>query len=137
MSEQLGMTYKKSEFSEWYNEVIQKAELADHSSVSGCMVIRPYAFAMWETVQSELDRRFKARGVKNAYFPMLIPEKLLLKQKEHIQGFAPEVAWVTQSGETDLNERLAVRPTSETIMHESYAKWKSSWRDLPLKINQW
>ncbi|QQG39893.1 MAG: proline--tRNA ligase [Candidatus Aenigmatarchaeota archaeon] len=137
MSEQLGMQHKKSEFSEWYNEIVQKAELADHSSVSGCMVIRPYAHAIWERIQRALDDRFKARGVQNTYFPMFIPESLLKKESEHIEGFAPEVAWVTHSGETKLGERLAVRPTSETIMYESFAKWIRSWRDLPLKINQW
>lgn len=137
MSEQLGMQHKKSAFAEWYKEVILKAELADYSAVSGCMVIRPYAYAIWELVQQELDSRFKALGVENAYFPLFIPESLLLREKEHVKGFKPEVAWVTHAGDTKLEERLAIRPTSETIMYSSYAKWIRSWRDLPLRVNQW
>ncbi|MBI4017508.1 MAG: proline--tRNA ligase, partial [Candidatus Aenigmarchaeota archaeon] len=137
MSEQLGMQNKKAAFSEWYNEVIVKAELAEHSAVSGCMVVRPNAYAVWEIVQNALDARFKARGVKNAYFPMFIPERLLKKESQHIEGFNPEVAWVTHAGDSKLEERLAVRPTSETIMYESFARWIRSWRDLPLLVNQW
>lgn len=137
VSEELGMTAKKKDFNEWYIEVIRKAGMADYSSVSGCMVIRPYAYRIWENIQRFLDEKFAERGVKNAYFPVFIPEKLLKKESEHVEGFTPEVAWVTHAGSSKLEERLAVRPTSETIMYESYAKWIRSWRDLPLKINQW
>jgi prolyl-tRNA synthetase len=138
MAEQLGITAKKEDnFSEWYTQAITKAELIDYSSVSGCMVIRPYGYAIWEKIQSHLDGEFKKRGVKNAYFPLFIPETLLTKEAEHVEGFAPEVAWVTHGGDSELAERLAIRPTSETIMYESYAKWIRSHRDLPLLINQW
>jgi prolyl-tRNA synthetase len=136
--EKLGISVKKSEdFSEWYTQVIQKAELADYTSVSGCMVFKPYSFFMWEIVQSEVDKKFKEIGIKNCYFPLFIPESLLKKEESHVKGFNPEVAWVTHAGNTKLNERLAVRPTSETIMYESFAKWIRSWRDLPLRLNQW
>jgi len=134
---QLGIISDKDEFSEWFTELMIKAELADYTDVSGCMVLRPYSYTLWEKIVSEVDKRFKKLGVQNAYFPLFIPEKLLNKEKEHVEGFSPEVAWVTQSGETPMAERLAVRPTSETIMYPSYAKWIRSWRDLPLKINQW
>ncbi|UCG94935.1 MAG: proline--tRNA ligase [archaeon] len=137
MGEELGMTAKKKDFNEWYVEVIKKAGLADYSSVSGCMIIRPYAYRIWESLKCLLDERFRKLGVKNAYFPVFIPEKLLKKESEHVEGFSPEVAWVTEGGSSKLEERLAIRPTSETIMYESYAKWIRSWRDLPLKINQW
>ncbi len=133
-----GLKAKKEEdFSEWYTELIQKADLADYSSVSGCMVLKPAVYALWETVQNVIDKEFKKIGIQNAYFPLLIPEKLLQKEKKHVEGFSPEVAWVTEAGEHKLNERLAIRPTSETIMYDSYSKWIRSWRDLPLKINQW
>ncbi|MBW3012818.1 proline--tRNA ligase [Candidatus Woesearchaeota archaeon] len=133
-----GLTVKKEEnFSEWYTQVIQKADLADYTSVSGCIVFKPYSYAIWEKIKEETDKRFKALGIKNAYFPLFIPESLLTKEAEHVEGFAPEVAWVTQGGNTPLNERLAIRPTSEAIMYESYAKWIRSWRDLPLRLNQW
>jgi len=139
MSEQTqGITVKKSEdISEWYTQVIQKAELADYSLVSGCIVYRPRSYAIWEKVQEFFDSEIKKLGVKNAYFPLLIPESLFKREAEHVEGFAPEVAWVTMGGNSPLNERLAVRPTSETIMYESYSKWIKSYRDLPLKINQW
>jgi len=137
MSEELGMTVKKENFNEWYLEVIKKAGMADYSSVSGCMVIRPYAYKIWENIQEFLNEKFERQGVKNAYFPLFIPERLLKKEAEHVQGFIPEVAWVTEAGSSELDEKLAIRPTSETIMYESYAKWIRSWRDLPLKINQW
>ena len=134
----MALKHKKEEnFSEWYTEVIQKAELAEHSAVSGCIVIRPRAYAIWETVQREVDLQFKKMGIKNAYFPLLIPEKLLKKEAEHFEGFTPEVAWVTHTGSSKLPERLAIRPTSEVIMYPSYKKWIRSWRDLPLRINQW
>ncbi|MBU0627590.1 MAG: proline--tRNA ligase [Nanoarchaeota archaeon] len=133
-----GLGVKKSEdISTWYTEVIQKAGLADYTDVSGCIVFRPYAYAMWEKIVAEVDKRIKKMGVKNAYFPLLIPEKLLKKEQAHVKGFSPEVAWVTHAGDSKLDERLAIRPTSETIMYESYKNWIRSWRDLPLKINQW
>lgn len=136
--QQKGITVKKDEnFSEWYTQVIRKAELADYTKVSGCIVFRPYSYEIWEKIKEEVDKRIKALGVKNAYFPLLIPESLLSKEAEHVEGFSPEVAWVTQGGNTALNEKLAVRPTSEAIMYDSYSKWIRSWRDLPLKLNQW
>jgi prolyl-tRNA synthetase family I len=134
----IGITVKKAEdISEWYTQVIQKAELAEYTDVSGCMVIRPRAYAIWEKVQSFFDARIKKMGVQNAYFPSLIPEHLLMKEKEHVEGFSPEVAWVTHGGNSKLAERLAIRPTSETIMYDSYKKWIRSHQDLPLKMNQW
>ena len=138
MSEELGITVKKAEdFSEWYQQAIIKAEFADYSAVSGCIVYRPGSYAIWEKLVSVCDRRLKKLGVKNSYFPLFIPERLLLKEKTHLEGFSPEVAWVTHAGDTKLDERLAIRPTSETIMYDSYAKWIRSWRDLPLKLAQW
>ena len=134
----VGLSKKKSEdISTWYTEVIQKADLADYTDVSGCIVFKPYAYAIWEKIVQAVDERIKKMGVKNAYFPLFIPEKLLKKEQAHVKGFSPEVAWVTEAGGSKLDERLAVRPTSETIMYESYSKWIRSWRDLPLKINQW
>ncbi|PIN74755.1 proline--tRNA ligase [Candidatus Woesearchaeota archaeon CG10_big_fil_rev_8_21_14_0_10_37_12] len=136
--EEQGITVKKSEnISEWYTQVIQKAELLEYTDVSGCMIYRPRAYAIWEKIQQFLDGEIKKLGVQNSYFPIFIPEKLLTKEKEHVEGFAPEVAWVTHGGNSKLNERLAVRPTSETIMYDAYAKWIRSHRDLPLKLNQW
>jgi len=136
--ETLGLNVKKSDnLSEWYTQVVQKAELADYSSVSGCMVLRPNSYAIWENIQKVFDGMIKKTGHKNAYFPMFIPEHLLMKEKEHVEGFAPEVAWVTHGGNTKMKERLAIRPSSETIISESYANWVRSWRDLPLLINQW
>ncbi len=114
------------DFSRWYLDVIQKAELADYAPVRGCMVIRPYGYAIWEHIQRLLDARIKATGHENAYFPLLIPESFLQKEAEHVEGFAPEVAWVTQGGEDILEERLAIRPTSETIIGKMYAKWIES-----------
>lgn len=134
----LGITAEKSdEFSEWFTQIMLKADLADYTNVSGCIVFRPGAYAIWEKIQEETDRRFKRLGIKNAYFPLLIPEKTLARESTHVKGFSPEVAWVTEAGNTKLNEKLAIRPTSETIMYESYSKWVRSWRDLPLKLNQW
>lgn len=133
-----GITVKKTEnFSEWYTQVIQKAELIEYSPVSGCYILRPNAYFIWEQVQNYFNNLIKKHGVKNAYFPLFIPESLLTKEKDHVEGFAPEVAWVTTGGNSELNERLAVRPTSETIMYEAYAKWIRSYNDLPLLINQW
>jgi prolyl-tRNA synthetase len=135
---QLGITVKKSEdFSEWYTQVVTKSELADYSIVSGCMVIRPLGMAIWDSIRAACEPKLKQMGVKNSYFPLLIPESLLSKEKAHVEGFSPECAWVTMGGHTKLGERLAVRPTSETIMYDSYSKWVRSWRDLPLKLMQW
>jgi prolyl-tRNA synthetase len=131
------ITKQSEDFGRWYIDVVRRAELADYSPVKGCMVIRPYGYAIWELMQQALDRRFKATGHVNAYFPLFIPESLLMKESEHVQGFAPQVAWVTQGGNETLEERLVVRPTSETIIGTMYAKWVHSWRDLPILINQW
>jgi prolyl-tRNA synthetase len=138
MSEDEGITVKKSEnFSEWYNQVVLRAELADFSPVKGCMVIRPYGYQIWEKIKAYLDGRIQETGHRNAYFPIFIPEGLLQKEADHVEGFSPEVAWVTHGGNTPLEEKLAVRPTSETIMYTMYSKWVRSYRDLPLLINQW
>ncbi len=126
-----------TDLSEWYNDVILKSELADYAPVKGCMVIRPYGYALWEAIQNFMDPLIKERGVKNAYFPLFIPMHFLEKEKEHVEGFAPELAIVTHGGGEKLQENLAVRPTSETIMYEMYSKWSQSWRDLPILINQW
>ena len=131
------ITPQSKDFGRWYIDVVRRAELADYSPVKGCMVIRPYGYAIWELMQQGLDRRFKATGHVNAYFPLFIPESLLMKEAEHVEGFAPQVAWVTQGGNEVLEERLVVRPTSETIIGTMYAKWVQSWRDLPILINQW
>ncbi|HET9191695.1 MAG TPA: proline--tRNA ligase [Vicinamibacterales bacterium] len=131
------ITPQSEDFGRWYIDVVRRAELADYSPVKGCMVIRPYGYAIWELLQQGLDRRFKATGHVNAYFPLFIPESLLMKEVEHVEGFAPQVAWVTQGGTEPLEERLVVRPTSETIIGTMYAKWIQSWRDLPILINQW
>jgi prolyl-tRNA synthetase len=133
------ITPQSEDFSQWYLDVVRRAELADYSPVKGCMVIRPYGYAIWELIQQTFDRRFKATGHQNAYFPLFIPEGLLMKEKEHVEGFAPQVAWVTRGGEEDFPEgqRLIVRPTSEVIVGTMYAKWIKSWRDLPVLINQW
>lgn len=134
----MGITAKKEEdFGEWFSQVITKAELVGYTDVSGCYVFRPSSYEVWEKVQGFMDREFKKLGVRNAYFPLFIPEKLLNKEKEHVEGFTPEVAWVTHTGNSKLSEKLAIRPTSETIMYDSYRKWIRSWRDLPVKINQW
>jgi prolyl-tRNA synthetase len=138
MSEELGITIKKSEnFDEWYIQVILKSGISDYSDVSGCMILRPDAYFMWEQTQKFLDEQLKRIGIKNVYFPLFIPEKFLVKEKDHVKGFSPEVAWVTQAGNSKLDERLAIRPTSETIMYPSYSKWIRSWRDLPMRYNQW
>lgn len=137
-SSQEGLTIKKEDnFSEWYQQLIIKSELADYSSVSGSIIYRPLSYQIWEKIKEECDKRLKKIGVKNTYFPLLIPEKSFEKEKDHVEGFTPEVAWVTHAGKTKLNERLAIRPTSEAIMYESYSKWVRSWRDLPLQLNQW
>jgi prolyl-tRNA synthetase len=128
---------KADDLSEWYQAVCYKAELVSLSPVRGCVVLRPYGYGLWERLQSELDARFKATGHENAYFPLLIPESLLMREAEHVEGFAPEVAWVTQGGNEKLAERLAIRPTSEVIIGTMYAEWVQSYRDLPILINQW
>ena len=131
------ITPRSEDFSRWYTDVIRRAELADYSPVKGCMVIRPYGYAIWELMQAGLDRRFKETGHVNAYFPLFIPESLLRKEAAHVEGFAPEVAWVTRGGDETLEEPLVVRPTSEAIIGTMYSKWVQSWRDLPILINQW
>ena len=131
------ITPRSEDFSQWYTDVILQSGLVDYAPVRGCMVMKPYGYAIWERIQQEMDARFKATGHENVYMPMLIPESLLLKEAEHVEGFAPEVAWVTQGGMETLQERLAVRPTSEPIFCTMYAKWVQSWRDLPMKYNQW
>ncbi|HVC18460.1 MAG TPA: proline--tRNA ligase [Vicinamibacterales bacterium] len=131
------ITPRSQDFSRWYLDVVRRAELADYSPVKGCMVIRPYGYAIWELIQQALDRRFKATGHVNAYFPLFIPEGLLKKEADHVEGFAPQVAYVTHGGGEELEERLVVRPTSEAIIGTMYAKWVRSWRDLPILINQW
>ncbi|HEY8310387.1 MAG TPA: aminoacyl--tRNA ligase-related protein, partial [Gemmatimonadaceae bacterium] len=116
---------------------MRKAELADYSAVRGCMIVRPYGYALWENVQRALDDMIKATGHSNMYFPLLIPESFLMKEAEHVEGFAPEVAWVTHAGGAELEERLAIRPTSETIICSTYKRYIQSWRDLPVLVNQW
>lgn len=131
------ITPKSQDFSRWYVDLIRQAELADYAPMKGMMVIRPYGYAIWENIQKLLDSRIKASGHLNAYFPVFIPESFLRKEMEHLKGFAPEVAWVTHGGDDELEERLAVRPTSEAIIGFMYSKWIKSWRDLPVLINQW
>jgi prolyl-tRNA synthetase len=128
---------KARDLSEWYQAVCYKAELVSLAPVRGCVVLRPYGFGLWERLQSALDERFKATGHENAYFPLLIPESLIARETEHVEGFAPEVAWVTQGGNEKLAERLAIRPTSEVIVGTMYSQWVQSYRDLPILINQW
>ncbi|MCL4383199.1 MAG: proline--tRNA ligase [Candidatus Marsarchaeota archaeon] len=137
MSGHDGISVKKSDFSEWYTQSLIKSELFDYSAVSGCIVFRPDGYFIWESIQKFIDIEFKNTGISNVYFPLLIPEKLFEKEKEHVKGFSPEVAWVTHGGNSKLDERLAIRPTSETIIYDSAAKWVKSWRDLPLRLNQW
>lgn len=128
---------KSQDFDRWYTDVILKAEMADYSPVRGCMIIRPYGYELWENIQKYLDGEFKKIGVKNAYFPLFIPSSFLSKEKEHVKGFSPQLAVVTIGGGKELAEPLVVRPTSETIMYDTYAKWIKSWRDLPLLLNLW
>ena len=131
------ITPRSQDFSQWYLDVVRRAELADYSPVKGCMVIRPYGYAIWELLQQALDARIKETGHVNAYFPLFIPEGLLHKEAEHVEGFSPQVAYVTHGGGEELEERLVVRPTSEAIIGTMYAKWVQGWRDLPILINQW
>lgn len=128
---------QEDDFDRWYVDVVRKAELADETPVRGTRVVRPYGFALWENMQAELDRRIKETGVQNAYFPLFIPQSMLEREAEHVEGFAPEVAWVTRGGNKELDEPWAVRPTSEAIICPMYAKWVQSYRDLPILINQW
>ncbi len=131
------ITSMDEDFAQWYTDIVKKADLIDYSSVKGCMIIRPYGYAIWENIQRILDSRFKETGVENVYMPMFIPESLLKKEKDHVEGFAPEVAWVTMGGSERLTERLCVRPTSETLFCEHYANIIHSYRDLPKNYNQW
>ncbi|MBU1110623.1 proline--tRNA ligase [Patescibacteria group bacterium] len=131
------ITKKSEDFSRWYTDVVQQAELADYAPVKGCIIFRPYGYALWEGIKKALDAKIKAMGVENAYFPLFIPQEFLQKEKEHVEGFAPELAVVTHGGGKKLEEPLIVRPTSETVMYAMFSKWIQSWRDLPLKINQW
>ena len=131
------ITSRDDDFAKWYTDIVKKAELVDYSGVKGCMVIRPYGYAIWENIQADHDRRFKETGHENVYMPMFIPESLLQKEKDHVEGFAPECAWVTVGGQEKLHERLCVRPTSETLFCEHYSKIIETYRDLPKLYNQW
>ena len=131
------ITPRAQDFSEWYQDIVLQAKLADYSPVKGCMVIRPNGYSIWEQIQKDLDRRIKESGARNAYFPLFIPESFLKKEAEHVEGFAPQCAVVTYAGSKELEEKLVVRPTSETIINSMFAKWIQSYRDLPLMINQW
>ena len=131
------ITPKSDDYSQWYLDVVLKADLADYGPVKGCMVIKPYGYAIWEHMQADMDRRIKETGHVNAYFPLLIPKSFLEKEKAHVEGFSPECAWVTIGGGEELPEPLAIRPTSEAMICSMYAKWVNSWRDLPVLMNQW
>ena len=131
------ITNIEDDFAKWYTDIVIKAELCDYTETKGCITYRPYGFAIWENIRNYMDQKFKETGVSNVYFPMLIPESLLQKEKDHIEGFAPEVAWVTNAGGKDLEEKYCIRPTSETIISTMFSKWLSSWRDLPMVYNQW
>jgi len=131
------ITSMEEDFSQWYTDIVKKAELVDYSSVRGCVVFQPYSYAIWELIQKQLDARFKETGHQNVYMPMFIPESLLQKEKDHVEGFAPEVAWITHGGDEELTERLCVRPTSETLFCDHYSRVIHSYRDLPKLYNQW
>lgn len=138
MSKEIGITVSKKEnFSEWYTQVVIKAELADYAPVKGLIVLRPYGYSIWESLKSSLDEKLKDTGHQNGFLPVLIPESLLSKEADHFSGFNPEVFWVTRSGDAEIGDKLALRPTSETLAYSMYSKWIKSWRDLPLKINFW
>ncbi len=138
MSKEIGITVKKNEdFSEWYTQVVIKAQLTDYAPVKGLIVLRPYGYSIWEYLKSSVDQKLKVTGHENGFLPVLIPESLLSKEATHFAGFTPEVFWVTHSGDTEIGDRLALRPTSETLAYSMYSKWIKSWRDLPLKINFW
>ena len=131
------ITNIEEDFAKWYTDIVIKADLADYTDTKGCVAIKPYGYAIWENIQKYTDDLFKKAGVENVYMPVLIPENLLQKEKDHVEGFAPEVAWVTQGGGEELEEKLCIRPTSETMFSNLYSKWLSSWRDLPMVYNQW
>lgn len=131
------ITNIEEDFAKWYTDIVLKADLADYTDTKGCIAIKPYGYAIWENIQKYADEKFKKAGVKNVYMPVLIPEGLLEKEKDHVEGFAPEVAWVTIGGGEELEERLCIRPTSETMFSTLYSKWLKSWRDLPMVYNQW
>ncbi len=131
------ITNIEDDIAKWYTDIVKKADLADYTDTKGCIAIKPYGYAIWENIQKYMDNLFKKAGVENVYFPVLIPESLLQKEKDHVEGFAPEVAWVTQGGGEELEEKLCIRPTSETMFSNLYSKWLSSWRDLPMVYNQW
>ena len=131
------ITNIEDDIAKWYTDIVKKADLADYTDTKGCIAIKPYGYAIWENIQKYMDDLFKKAGVENVYFPVLIPESLLQKEKDHVEGFAPEVAWVTQGGGEELEEKLCIRPTSETMFSNLYSKWLSSWRDLPMVYNQW
>ena len=138
MSKDIGITVSKKEnFSEWYTQIVIKAELADYAPVKGLIVLRPYGYSIWESLKSSLDEKLKSTGHENGFLPVLIPESLLSKEADHFAGFNPEVFWVTHSGDAEIGDKLALRPTSETLAYSMYSKWIKSWRDLPLKINFW
>ena len=138
MGKEIGITVKKTDdFSEWYTQTVIKSELVDYAPVKGLIVLRPDGYSIWESIKSSLDKKFAATGHRNGFLPTLIPESLLTKEKDHFAGFNPEVFWVTKSGEGELGDRLALRPTSETLAYTLFSKWIRSWRDLPLKINFW
>ena len=137
MADEKKLTSQGEDFAAWYNEVVLRAELADYSPVRGSMVIRPWGYGVWERMQRALDDMFRATGHENAYFPLLIPMSFIEKEKEHVAGFRPELAVVTHAGGKELEEPLVIRPTSETVILEMYAKWVQSYRDLPLLLNQW
>ena len=126
-----------TDFAQWYTDVVLKTDMVDYGPVKGTMVIKPYGYAIWENIQNYMNKEFRKKGVQNAYFPMLIPESYLMKEAEHVEGFAPEVAVVTHAGGEELAEKLIIRPTSETIICDMYSKWIQSYRDLPMKMNQW
>ncbi len=131
------ITNIEEDIAKWYTDIVKKADLADYTDTKGCIAIKPYGYAIWENIQKYMDNLFKKAGVENVYFPVLIPEGLLQKEKDHVEGFAPEVAWVTEGGGETLEEKLCIRPTSETMFSNLYSKWLSSWRDLPMVYNQW
>jgi prolyl-tRNA synthetase len=134
----LGVEAKKeTQFADWFTQVVKRSEMIEYYDISGCYILRPWSFSIWEQIQSFFDTEIKKLGVKNSYFPLFVSKKALETEKDHVAGFAPEVAWVTKSGSSELDEWIAVRPTSETIMYPAYAKWIRSHRDLPLKLNQW
>jgi prolyl-tRNA synthetase len=138
LSKEIGITVTKNDdFSDWYTQVVLKAELADYAPVKGLIVLRPDGYSIWESIKSELDKKFRKEGIRNGFLPVLIPESLLGKEKKHFAGFNPEAFWVTHSGNNEIGDRLALRPTSETLAYSMYSKWIKSWRDLPLKINFW